>query len=183
MAPASAKRILLGRISAAHGIRGDVLVKSYAAAAADIAAYGPLSSADGMRSFRLKALRTTAKGGVICHIAGVDDRNAAEALAGTDLYVDRARLPPPADGEYYHVDLIGLSAVDPYGELLGEVIAIHNYGASDLLEVRVLNQPATELVPLTESFVLSVDLAAGRIVVALPQTAPDDDTDDEILQK
>lgn len=166
--PGSNRRILLGRITAAHGVRGDVLVKSYAATPEDIAAYGPLDDEPGARSFRLKAIRVTAKG-VICHIKGIDDRNAAEALRGTDLYIDRNRLPPPADGEYYYADLIGLSAVDPDGTTVGEVIAVQSYGAADLLEVRIADRPLTELVPLTDDFIVEVSLSDRRIVLRLPQ--------------
>ena len=119
-------------------------------------------------------MRVTPKG-VICHIAGVDDRNGAEALAGTNLYVDRARLPALPEGEYYHVDLIGLAAVDTAGNPIGEVIAVQNFGASDLLEVRLAGQTTTELVPLTEDFVPAVDLAAGRVTVVLPQSAAEDE--------
>ena len=94
-------RILLGRITGAHGIKGDVLVHSFAAVPEDVAAYGPLSDAAGMRTFTLKLVGGTAKG-LIARIAGVADRNAAEALRGTELYVTRDKLPPAADGEFYH---------------------------------------------------------------------------------
>lgn len=168
------KRILLGRIVAAHGIRGDVLVKSYAAVPEDIAAYGVLTDGAGVRKIPLKALRVTAKG-VVCHVKGVDDRNGAEALAGIDLYVERARLPPLSEGEYYHADLIGLVAVDATGRVVGHVVGVQNYGASDLLEVRLAGQKATELVPLTEDFVPSVDLRGGRVIIAVPQHAADEE--------
>lgn len=168
------KRILLGRIVSAHGIRGDVLVKSYAAVPEDIAAYGVLSDGAGLRKLRLKVLRATAKG-VVCHVTGVDDRNGAEALAGVDLFVERARLPALLEGEYYHVDLIGLAAVDAHGCVIGEVVGVQNYGASDLLEVRIEGQKATELVPLTEEFVPSVDLRAGRVIIAVPQHAAEEE--------
>jgi 16S rRNA processing protein RimM len=169
-----AKRVLLGRIAAAHGIRGEVLVKSYAAAPQDIAAYGALTNADGTQALVLKVVRVTSKG-VICRVAGVTDRNGAEALAGTDLYVDRARLPPPPEGEYYHVDLIGLAALAPDGSHIGTVAAVRNYGGGDLLEIRLSQKPVTELVPLTEAFVPTVDIQSGHVVVSLPIPAPDDD--------
>lgn len=168
------KRILLGRIASAHGIRGDVLVKSYASAPEDIARYGVLTDGAGVRKLRLKALRVTAKG-VVCHVAGVNDRNAAEALAGIDLYVERARLPALPEGEYYHFDLIGLVAIDADGRAIGEVVGVRNYGASDLLEVRLAEQTATELVPLIEAFVPLVDLQAGRVTIVMPQIAAGED--------
>lgn len=167
MPQASSKRVLLGRIATAHGIRGDVLVRSFAADPADIAAYGPLTDPAGARSFMLNVVRVTAKG-VICRVAGVTDRNGAEALAGTDLYVDRDRLPPPADGEFYHVDLIGLAVVDPQGVPLGQVVSVQNFGSCDLLEIRLIDRAATELVALTDAFVPTIDVPGGRVVVRLP---------------
>lgn len=169
------KRILLGRISAAHGIRGDVLVKSFAAAPEDIASYGPLTDAAGSRSFRLSTVRSTAKG-VICRIDGITDRNAAEGLRGTELWVDRDRLPPPGPGEYYHVDLIGLSAFDPDGRRIGKVAAIQNYGATDILEIARDDGSGSELVPLTDAFVPSIDVEAGRLVVIPPAYSSDEPT-------
>lgn len=166
--------ILLGRITGAHGIRGDVLVHSFAAAPEDIGAYGPLSDKAGARSFRLRVLRLTPKGAVIARIAGVSDRNAAEALKGTELYIARDRLPAPAEGEYYHADLIGLAAVDPDGKAIGELVAVQNYGAGDLLEIRIPGRKETELVPFTDAFVPTVDIAARKVVIVLPPAAEDD---------
>jgi len=158
-------RILLGHVSGAHGIKGEVVIHSYTAAAEDIAAYGPLSDESGTRHFELKSARATGKG-VVARIIGVNDRNAAEALKGTALYVDRAKLPAPATGAFYHSDLIGLAAVDVGGAALGEVIAVHNFGAGDLIEIRMPGRKDTALVPFTDAFVPEVDLAAGRVVIA-----------------
>ena len=172
-------RILLGRIVAAHGVRGEVLVRSYADAPEDIAAYGSLSAPARGRTFELRVLRVTPKG-VIARIAGIADRNAAEALAGTDLYVGRAQLPAAADGEFYHADLIGLAAVAPDGRDIGRVVAVHNFGAGDLIEVALAASRRTEHIPFTDSFVPEVDLTGGRVVVILPEPSePDDDTPDE----
>ena len=165
-------RILLGRIVAAHGIRGDVVIDSYAAEPADIAAYGPLQTADGKRELALKVVRVTPKG-VIARIAGVDDRNGAEALRGTELFVAREKLPAADDGEFYYADLVGLRVDDEAGAAIGTVVAVHNFGAGDLLEMRLAAAGATELVPFTDAFVPVVDIAAGRVVVILP--ASDDE--------
>jgi 16S rRNA processing protein RimM len=167
-------RILLGRIVTVHGIRGDVVIQSYAAEPADIAAYGPLQSADGARDFRVKVVRVTPKG-VIAHIAGVDDPNAAEALRGTDLYVLRAKLPAADEGEFYYADLVGLRAESEAGELIGTVVAVQNFGAGDLLEIRLEGQQVTEFVPFTDAFAPVVDIPDGRVVVVLPESTPDDD--------
>ncbi len=171
--PATSDTILLGRITGAHGIQGDVLVHSFAAEPADIAAYGPLSDKSGARQFRLRVLRMTPKGAVIARIAGVADRNAAEALKGVELYVARKKLPQPDDGEFYHADLIGLAAVAPEGSALGEIIAVHNFGAGDLIEIRMAGTNATELVPFNDRYVPTVDLATRRAVVVMPVSAPE----------
>lgn len=169
-----APRVLLGRIVTVHGIRGDVIIDSYTAEPGDIAAYGSLRSADGSREFRLKVLRVGPKG-VVAHIAGVDDRNVAEALRGTELYALRDKLPPADEGEFYYADLLGLRAENEAGEAVGKVAAVHNFGAGDLLEIRLDGQPATELVPFTDAFVPVVDIAAGRVVVVLPPPSSDDE--------
>lgn len=167
-------RVLLGRIVGAHGIRGDVTIDTYTAQARDIAAYGPLESEDGARSFQIKVVRETAKG-VVAHIKTIDDRNAAEALKGTALFVQRARLPAPEEGEFYHADLVGLRVESADGNRLGEVVSVENYGAGDLLELRLDGVRKTELIPFTETFVPDVDIAGGRVVVALPEPSAADD--------
>lgn len=174
---AGKRRVLLGEIVGVHGIKGDVLVRAYTATPQGIADYGPLEDEAGRRSLVLRVLRTTAKG-VIAHVAGCDDRTTAETLKGTKLFVDRARLPEPAAGEYYHADLVGLAAVTPAGDPIGTVVAVVNYGASDLLEIRLPTRKATELVPFTTAFVPTVDLAAKRVVVDMPAAADDDASED-----
>jgi 16S rRNA processing protein RimM len=164
------KRVLLGRIAAAHGIRGEVLVKTFTGRPEDIAAYGPLDDGAG-RSITVKVVRVTPKG-VVARIAGVADRNAAEALKGAALYVDRVRLPATGEGEFYHADLIGLAAVDPEGRPVGEIVGVYNYGAGDLLELRLAGSGKTELIAFTDAFVPEVDLAARRAVVRLDQSEP-----------
>ncbi len=168
------RRILLGRIAAPHGIRGDVVIESYAGEPQAIAAYGPLESEDGKRRLEISVVRTTPKG-VIAHVAGVDDRNGAEALKGLTLYVDRVRLPAAADGEFYRADLVGLAVEDREGRKIGTVVAVENYGAGDILELRLEGKSKTELIPFTDAFVPVVDVAGGRIVVVLPQTDAEDE--------
>lgn len=170
-------RILLGHISTAHGIRGEVVIKSHTGDPADIGAYGPLSDEAGTRAFEIKAVRVTKKG-VIARIAGVTDRNAAEALRGTELFVERDKLPEAEDDEVYHADIIGLTAVRGDGSDVGEIIAVQNFGAGDLLEIRLTGKRRTEFVPFTEDFVLELDIEAGRAVVIMPDdTVTDDDAD------
>jgi 16S rRNA processing protein RimM len=160
-------RILLGRIAGAHGIRGEVLIKTFTAEPEGIAAYGALSDADGQRTFNIERARATPKG-VVARVAGINDRDAAEALKGIELYVEHGRLPPPGDGEFYHADLIGLSAVDPSGTPVGEIIAVHNHGAGDLIEVRLAGSSRTELIPFTEATVPRIDMTARQAVMVMP---------------
>ena len=159
------KRILLGRIAGAHGIRGEVLIKTFTERPEDIAAYGPVDDGHG-RTLEIRAARVTPRG-VVARVEGVSDRNGAEALKGAPLYVDRERLPAPDEGEFYHADLIGLAAVDAEGSPVGEVVGVYNHGAGDLIEVRLAHSGKTELVAFTDAFVPEVDLAARRMVVRL----------------
>ena len=166
-------RILLGRIADAHGIRGEVIVHSYAELVENIAAYGPLDDKAGTRTFALKVVRVTPKG-VIVRIKGVADRSAAEALKGTELYVARAKLPRAADDEFYHSDLIGLAAFDPDGKPVGRVVTVQNFGAGDLIEIALEGTPKTEFIRFADAFVPEVDIKAGRIVVIVPEAGDDD---------
>ena len=175
MAETKPDRILLGRIAGAHGIRGEVLIKTFTEAPENVGAYGPLSDESGTRIFKLKSVRATPKG-VVARLQGVDDRNGAEALKGIALYIERERLPAAAEGEFYHADLIGLAAVDGDGKPVGEIVAVQNYGAGDLLEIRLAGSSKTELVPFTDAAVPEVDIAARRVVVVLPRA---DETEEE----
>lgn len=167
-------RVLLGRIAGAHGLKGEVVVHSFTAVPEDIAAYGPLIRGGNGESLEIAAVRTTQKG-LIARVAGIDDRTAAEALKGTELWIERARLPPAGEGEFYHADLIGLTAITPGGEAIGSIVAVQNYGAGDLLEIKLEGSRYTELVPFADAYVPEIDLAAGRVQVILPPSASDDE--------
>jgi 16S rRNA processing protein RimM len=125
---------------AAHGIRGEVRLKSFAEDASALTDYGPLERSDGGAPLEVVSLRP-AKDGLIARFAGVSDRNAADALKGVELSVPRERLPEPEPDEFYFADLVGLAAVRPDGTALGEVIAVHNFGAGDVIEVRACRRP------------------------------------------
>ena len=161
------QRVLIGRIGPPHGVRGEVTIQSYAEDPRAIASYGPLETEDGKRRVELKIVRVTAKG-IVARIAGIDDRNGVEALKGLALYVERSRLPAAAEGEFYRTDLIGLRAVDPEGRTLGSVVGVDNYGAGDILELRLEGTRETELVPFADAYVPAVDLGAGTITIVLP---------------
>lgn len=130
----------------------------------DIGAYGPLADATGTRSFALKVLRVTAKG-VIARIAGVSDRNGAEALKGTLLHAARAQLPPADDGAVYIADLVGATAVTAEGTVIGTIVDVPDHGAGPLLEIELADRRDTVLVPLAGGFVVSIDLDARRVVI------------------
>lgn len=175
------KRILLGEITTAHGIRGEVVIRAYTADPADIASYGPLTDSTGKRTFSLSNIRDTGKG-VHARIAGIATRTDAEALRGTQLYVARNALPPPNDGDYYHEDLVGLSAVTADGTSIGNIIAVQNFGAGDLLEIRLTGGSKSEFVPFTDTYAPTIDISGGRIIVVMPvmvgDKEPDSDTGD-----
>lgn len=173
------ERVLLGRISGAHGLKGEVKIATFTQQPEDVAAYGPLTNADGTRSFEIASLRTAGGGSVIARLRGVTDRNGAEALRGIELFVSRAALPPPTADEYYHSDLIGLSAVSAEGEALGEIVAVHNYGAGDLLELRPANSRKTELIPFESAYVPKVDLEARCVTIVRPSYERDESAEQE----
>jgi len=168
--PVQPARILLGHIGPAHGLRGEVTIRTYTADPADIASYGPLGDEAGARRHRISVIRVVDKG-VVARITGVEDRTAAEALRGTGLYVERHLLPATAEREYYHADLIGLAALAPDGMAVGEIVAVQNYGGGDLLEIRLAGAARTELVAFNDDFVPEVDLVRRTAVVVLPHDA------------
>jgi len=169
---AAPKRMLLGVVVAAHGIRGEVRIKSFAGDAMDIGAYGPLSDEQGSRHWKIEP-RGEAKGAVIARIEGIADRNAAEALKGLRLFVDREALPVTSEREWYQADLIGLAVVGKDGKDWGKVLGFHDYGAGSSMEVSGSNGKPV-VVPFTRTTVSEVDLGAGRIVIDPPAGLVDD---------
>lgn len=161
-------RVCVGAVAGAFGVRGEVRLKSFTSDPHAIAAYGEVETEDGTRRFAV-TLTGAVKGGLTAKLSGVLTKEAADALRGTRLYVDRARLPDPGEDEYYHADLIGLAVHDTGGALLGHVKAVLNHGAADLLELRLENGPKTVLMPFTRAIVPTVDLGAGRIVADPPE--------------
>jgi 16S rRNA processing protein RimM len=158
-------RICVAQIGAAHGIRGEVRLRSFTQDPMAVTSYGPLESEDGARRFTIEALRP-AKDHFVARLAGIADRDAAETLTNLKLYVARDRLPPIADeGTYYHADLVGLLAVTPDGAALGTVTAIHNFGAGDLVEIKPERGGEALMVPFTDAAVPEIDMTARRMVV------------------
>jgi len=165
--------ICVARIGAAHGVRGAVRLWTFTEDPLAVKDYGPLMTKDGTRQFEVTHARE-AKDHLVVTLKGVASRDDAERLNGLELYVPRDRLPETDDGEYYHTDLIGLAAVTTTEQPLGKVIAIHNFGAGDIIEIAP-PQGATMLLPFTNAVVPTVDLASGRVVIELPQEVDGDD--------
>jgi 16S rRNA processing protein RimM len=160
------RRLLMGRVLGAHGIKGVLRVLSYAAKPEDIAAYGPLEDESGARRFSLK-LVGQARGALLVEMPGISDRDQATALSGTDLYLPREALPPAEEGEFYWDDLVGLRVELSDGSAFGEVSEVHDYGAGVSLEVK-REGAAPILVPFTNRAVPVVDIAGGRVVIDPP---------------
>jgi 16S rRNA processing protein RimM len=168
-----AAQICIARIGAAHGVRGAVKLWTFTEDPLAVKAYGPLVTKDGARQFEVTHARE-AKGHLVATLKGITTRDQAERLNGIELYIARDRLPATGEDEYYHADLIGLAAVTPADEPLGRVIAIHNFGAGDIIEIAP-PYGATMLLPFTNAVVPSVDLAGGRVVIELPKEIEGDD--------
>ena len=164
------KDVLLGVVIGAAGLKGEVKVKAFTETPETLAAYGPLHTRDG-REMRVTFLRETKDGAVVA-LHGVSDRSSAEALKGTELFVPRDALPEADADEFYHADLIGLRAEDAEGRVLGAIVAIHNFGASDVMEIRRADGDEMFL-PFTREVATLIDIANGRIVIAEPRDADD----------
>ena len=169
-----AARICVAAVAGAHGVRGVVRLKPFTAVPEDCVAYGPLTDADGHHQFAVDLIGQH-KAMLLVRIEGVADRNQAEAMRGTRLYVERSALPPTDDAdEYYHADLIGLDAALRDGTRLGTVQAVYDFGAGDTLELTGTADGKTLLVPFTLAIVPEVDIASGRLVVEPPPGLLDD---------
>jgi len=165
--------ICVARIGAAHGVRGAVKLWTFTEDPLAVRHYGPLTTKDGARQFEVTHARE-ARDHLVATLKGVSTREDAERLNGIELYVAREKLPETDEDEYYHADLIGLAAVTAANEPIGRVIAIHNFGAGDIIEIAPA-QGASMLLPFTNATVPTVDLVNGRVVVELPRVIEGDD--------
>lgn len=154
------KRIMVGEFGRPHGVRGLLRLRAFTADPAAITAYGPLSDEAGTRQFRL-----TVKGPDLVAVEGVVDRDAAQRLTGTRLFVAREALPPTEEDEFYLADLIGLQVVTEAGEAFGSIRAVEDHGGGAFL---VIEGPHEMLLPFTRQVVPVVDIASGRLVVVPP---------------
>jgi 16S rRNA processing protein RimM len=159
--------VLLGVVIGAHGLKGEVKVKTFTETPEKLGAYGPLYTRDG-RTFVVANVRA-AKDTAIVQLEAIVSREAAEALKGLELFVPRSALPPGEAHEFYHADLISLRAEDEAGRAIGKVIAIHNFGAGDVIEIEREDGGGAVLMPFTREIVPSIDIAENRIVIAAPE--------------
>ncbi|WP_427967156.1 ribosome maturation factor RimM [Altererythrobacter sp.] len=161
----SDKPVTLAAITGAHGVTGEVRLKLLGDGLDALKAHTSFNEGE----LTLTKLRSDNKGGAIARFDGVNDRSAAEKLRGTTLTVSRSSLPTLDEGEYYHADLIGLAVVTDAGEPVGRVIAVENFGASDIIEIEKVPAPAkgvkTFMVPMTEQAVLEWD--SDRLVISV----------------
>jgi 16S rRNA processing protein RimM len=160
-------RVCVAQIGAAHGVRGEVRLRSFTEDPIAVTSYGPLETEDGSRRFTIESL-TPAKDHFVARLEGVADRDAAEKLTNLRLYVPREALPPIDEAEtFYHADLVGLSAVNPDRTAIGTVTAVLNFGAGDILEIKPIAGEHI-LVPFTDTAVPEIDMQARVIVVVPP---------------
>lgn len=159
--------VLLAAIIGAHGLKGEVKVKTFTEATDALGQYGALHLKDGRKLF-IKHVNATKPGEAIVAFIDVGDRNAAEALKGQELFVSREALPPLEDHEFYHADLIGLRAEDEAGRVIGTVHAVHNFGAGDVIEIARADGD-TLLLAFTRENVPAIEVEEGRVIVAVPE--------------
>ncbi len=166
----TSRLILVGRVSGAFGVRGEVRIAAYTDDPGALLGFGVLKREDGSAAPTLVAGRVV-KGAVIARAAGVETRDAAAALRGLGLYIDRAILPDTDEDEFYLADLIGLAAVSPEGAALGRVKSVHNFGAGDLLEIEPAHGGPSWWSPFTKVALPEVRIAEGTIVVVRVEEA------------
>jgi 16S rRNA processing protein RimM len=166
--------VQIGIFGAPHGVRGELRVKSFTGDPQALAGYRPLTDETGGRTFEVTSARPLKDDMLVVRLKGVATREAAAALTGVALWVPREALPAPDDeDEFYHADLIGLRAELADGTLVGTVAALQNFGADDLLEIRLAGERRTVYLPFTKAVVPVVDVAGGRVVVAPPDGSLD----------
>lgn len=159
--------VLLAAVIGAQGLKGEVKVKTFTEAPQALRAYGVLHDAKG-RTYEIAAFRVSKPGEAVIAFKGIADRNAAEALKGTELFVKRDALPKTDEEEFYHADLIGLEAFDADGRQVGKVAAIHNFGAGDVIVI-ARGDGEEVLLAFTRETVPVIDIAGGRIAIAIPE--------------
>ncbi len=155
--------VCLAEITSPHGVRGAVKVKTFTEYSEDLFEYDTLRDATGKR-YDLKLFAPKHNDLLVVTVVGVVNRDAAEALRGIQLYVDRSELPETGDDEFYYEDLVGLRVEDAKGTLLGEVLSVQNFGAGDFFDIKT---PTSEILtlPFTAEAVPEVKIAEGKIII------------------
>lgn len=171
MVDAKQDRVLIGEFGRAHGVRGEVRLKSYTSNPAGIVAYNPLEREDGTPAV-LSGLRPVSgtHDMFIVRVEGVTSREAAETLTRVGLYVPRARLQVELEeDEFLQADVIGSQVENAAGEIIGRLIAFHDFGGGDVIEVQPsarMGRRVSAMLPFTKAFVPVIDVAARRVVIA-----------------
>lgn len=166
MADSNSRLILVGIIGSAHGVRGQVKLRSFTSSPENITSYGDLQDTSGNR-YRVKLVSGN-KDVLIAKVEGVDTRDAAEKLRNIKLYVERSALPEPKKNEYYHEDLVGLEATTEDGAAYGHVVGVHNFGAGDIIEIKLVSGKE-ELLPFNKATFPVVDVKNKKLVVSPPE--------------
>lgn len=174
-------KVCIAQFGAAHGIRGEVRVKLFAEDPDALVAYGPLETADGARRFEFLSARES-KTIFVCRVKGLNNRNDVEALTGTRLYVDRDQLPELEEEEFYHSDLIGLDVRLEDGSSIGSIVAIHDFGSGDMLDV-MPKRGKGYYIPFTRAVVPEVKVSQGYVLVTPPEGLLDEPDEDERAQE
>ncbi|MFH1159262.1 MAG: ribosome maturation factor RimM [Pseudomonadota bacterium] len=160
--------ICMAEIVGVHGVKGVLKLKAFGDSPDKLMEYMPLRDAAGKKEF--KFLTFAAHGNIyLATLDGIFDRTAAEKLRGTKLYVPRERLPEIREKDtFYHVDLIGLPAKNPEGDVIGKIVQVANFGAGDLLEIKPV-KGASYYVPFTKTVVPKVDMEKREMTVDVPE--------------
>jgi 16S rRNA processing protein RimM len=177
--PRASSLVLMGRFGAPHGVRGEIRLQSFTGDPLAIADYGPLTDKNGQKSFVIVNLRPQGKDMLAARLAGVDDRESAQALNGVELYLAREKLPAPDADEFYLADLEGLRAETAGGEMIGRVVALRNFGAGDILEIAPVSGGETLMFPFTKAVVPVVNVAEGRVVIEPPLETEEESSNSE----
>ena len=169
--------LAVGAIAGPHGVRGQFKVKLFAESPAALEKYGALQIDDG-RALKLTVKSLNNKGLVIVSAVGVTSREAAESLRGFLLSTPRASLPSTAEDEFYHADLLGASVFHENGTSLGVAVALHNFGAGEIIEVKP-SSGDTVMLPFARRSVVSIDIPNRRVVLAPPAGFLNDENENE----
>ena len=170
-----ASLVYIAKVVGAHGIRGDVKLQCFTDNVADIKKLGIFYNECGDKEYKIE-IKGMLKSNVLAKVSGINDRNAAEALVGTQLYVSRASLPDLKSEQFYHCDLIGLKAILQDKEV-GKVSAIYNFGAGDIIEIKLSDSNETSLIPFNQAFVPQIDITNGHIIISglISDSGPEDE--------